>query len=89
MPKNLENGKMLTDLYDRLSHYSQPLTAEMVMKIIIQTMGGARVSIPTMKYLDRARRNTSIRNAFHGGNYAELAIRFGLTEGMVRKIVHG
>lgn len=82
------NHKMLNDFYERLQSHPAPLTPEAVMEIIVKTMGGARVSIPTMRYLDRLQRNACIRRAFHGGNYTELSIRFGLTEGMVRKIVH-
>lgn len=82
------NHKMLNDLYERLQASSAQLTPEMVIKIIVKTMGGMRVCIPTLKHLNRLQRNTRIRNAFHGGNYGELSIRFGITEDMVRKIVH-
>lgn len=82
------NRQELEALYNRLCSMPELLTPQTVMKIIIQTLGGCRISIPTLKYLERFERNKKIRNIFCGGNYRELAIRFGLTESMIRKIVH-
>lgn len=80
--------RALEEFYSRLCMMSEQLTPEATIKILIQTFGGSRVSIPTLKYLDRVERNKRIRNAFHGGNYRELAARFGLTEHTIRTIVH-
>lgn len=85
---NNGNHRELEELYHRLCIISGPLTPPVVIKVIIQTLGGSRVSIPTLKYLERIERNKRIRNAFHGGNYRELAVRFGLTENMIRRVVH-
>lgn len=83
------NHRELEELYHRLCMVSAPLTPPAVIKVIIQTLGGSRISIPTLKYLERIERNKQIRNAFYGGNYRELATRFGLTENMIRRVVHG
>lgn len=82
------NHRELEELYHRLCIISGPLTPQAVIKVIIQTLGGSRVSIPTLKYLERIERDKKIKNAFHGGNYRELAMRFGVTEITVRRIVH-
>ncbi len=81
------NHKELEELYNRLC-MPVKLTPSGAMKILIQTLGGSRISIPTLKYLDRIERDKRIRNEFHGGNYRELSVRFGLTEHSVRRIVH-
>ena len=82
------NHKELEELYRRFCDAGQ-LTPNMAIRIIIQTLGGSRISIPTFKYLERKARNERIRQLFHGGNYRELAARFGVSERRVRAIVHG
>lgn len=81
------NHHELEEFYYRLCITSE-LTPQTVVRILVQTFGGARISIPTQKYLDRIERNRKIVKMFYGGNYRELAIRFGLTENSVRRIVH-
>lgn len=83
------NHRELEELYNRLCLTSEQLTPRAVMKVIIQTLGGSRISIPTLKYIERVERDKKIRSVFHGGNYRELAVRFGLTENSIRRIVHG
>lgn len=77
----------LEELYNRLCE-QQTLTPRVVMQVLVQTLGGERITIPSQGFLGRKERNGRIRNAFHGGNYRELSARFGLTEKMVRRIVH-
>ncbi len=79
--------KELEQFYNRLCE-ADSLTPHKVMRILILTLGGFRICIPTIKYLNRLERNKRIRNEFRGGNYKELSVRFGLTENMIRKIVH-
>lgn len=82
------NHHELAELYNRLCMASDQLTPLTVMKILVQTLGGSRIYIPTLKYLERIERNKRIRQEFHGGNYRELAARFGLTVMTIRVIVH-
>jgi Mor family transcriptional regulator len=38
--------------------------------------------------LEKKRRDAKIREEFNGGNYSQLALKFGLTESWIRTIVH-
>ena len=74
-------SRLYTELGDR--------AASAAMLILIRTLGGIRLTIPTISQLSRDARNKRIRQLFHGGNYHELAARFGVNPTTVRRIVHG
>lgn len=89
MGENTRNHKVLDSLFHSLCSEFGPDTAGKVFKVIIKELNGTRVSIPQLKYLYRMERNERIRQLFYGGNYRELACRFGVTENTIRNIVHG
>jgi len=72
---------------DRVSLEFGVENAAVIYRIMIEEMGGARVTVPTLKDLDRVRRDDRIRKAFRGNNHGELAIRFDLTETHIRRIL--
>ena len=54
-----------------------------------RAFGGTTIYIPKAESLERAARDQKIREEFDGGNYRELAAKYGLTERWVRFILFG
>ncbi|GAB63086.1 MAG: hypothetical protein DWB56_06800 [Candidatus Jettenia sp.] len=88
MPKPMSYDA-LDQLYQRFCADFGPDVAEKVFKVFVQELSGCRISIPKASYFIREARNKRIKMLFHGGNYEELALRFGITTRLVRRIVHG
>ena len=77
----------LEKLYGRfLGRYGED-SAKEIFEIIIQELGPDRITI-SLAYYDRKIRNQQIKKNFHGGNYTELAERYGCTAQHIRRIVH-
>ncbi len=89
MPGRSENHDALEGLFDRLRESCGEKPSKEVIKIILEELGGLRISIPTLKELYKKERNKRIREIFNGANHEELAIRFGLSLTHVRWIVQG
>ena len=53
-------------------------------KSLVRAFGGTTIYIPKAESLERAARDQKIREEFDGGNYRELAAKYGLTERWVR-----
>jgi len=62
---------------------------ERVLRILIEEIGGLRVSIPDFRELERKERNKKIKNKFNGANVKEIAYYFNISESQVRRIVTG
>ena len=58
-------------------------------KSLVRAFGGTTIYIPKAESLERAARDQKIREEFDGGNYRELAAKYGLTERWVRFILFG
>lgn len=56
---------------------------------LARAFGGTSIYMPKLDQLLRKKRNERIRREFREGNWRELAIKYGLTEAWVRKIVAG
>jgi len=67
--------------------FEQPIAQDCI-KLIINEMGGLRITIPSWKVLQRQDRDLKIRNLFNGKNIQELALRFDLSETQIRRIVN-
>jgi len=63
--------------------------ARKIMQIMVEEVGGVRMTFPAGADLFRYQRNEKIRNAFDGSNYEELALRWGLKIRQVRRIISG
>ncbi len=59
------------------------------LKSICERHAGTTVYIPLAPEGYIRYRNASIRSEFRGDNYRELALKWGLDERHVRRIVHG
>ena len=53
---------------------------------LIKTAGGTSVYLPSERCITKGVRNRLIRESFCG-DYKELALKFGISEVMVRKII--
>lgn len=73
-----------------------PGTARLVAEIGIEAVmllhrmfGGEAVYFHNVERIERKARNRAIRREFRGANHAELALKYGLTERQIRKILGG
>lgn len=56
-------------------------------KSLVRTFNGTSIYIPKVESLEKAVRDELIKEEFDGGNYRELALKYGLTEVWIRNIV--
>ena len=54
---------------------------------LVEYCGGSNVYIPSKGAIAKKARNRIIKDEFDGGNYREIASRFGISEVAVRQIV--
>ena len=68
----------------------QKMLAELIgleaFKSLVRAFNGTSIYIPKIESLEKAVRDEMIKE-FDGGNYRELALKFGLTETWIRNIV--
>ncbi len=69
----------------------QKMLAELIgleaFKSLVRAFNGTSIYIPKIESLEKAVRDEMIKEEFDGGNYRELALKFGLTETWIRNIV--
>jgi len=63
--------------------------APLIIKVMVETVGGLRLTFPDLQDLYRSERNRRLQNEFTGFNYEELAIKYRLKCRQVRRIIHG
>lgn len=56
-------------------------------KKLVKAYNGTSIYIPKVESLEKTVRDEMIKEEFDGGNYRELALKFGLTETWIRNIV--
>jgi Mor family transcriptional regulator len=84
---NGNNRDLVNNLFKRLDREIGETSATSIISMIIDELGGCRITIPTRKQRECEHRNRLIRCKFTGFNCRELGIRFGLSEMQVRRIV--
>ncbi len=84
---NTENSEALERLGHRLLLELGETDGYAALKMIFEELGGLRVTVPTIKELERQERDRMIIEAFTGFNYHELAIRFKCSVRTIRRIV--
>ena len=57
------------------------------MDSLVEYCGGSNVYIPSKGAIVKKARNRIMKEVFDGGNYREIANRFGISEVAVRQIV--
>jgi len=69
----------------------QKVLAELIgmeaFKKLVKAFNGTSIYIPKVESLEKTVRDEMIKEEFDGGNYRELALKFGLTETWIRNIV--
>lgn len=88
MPKG-ENRAAVYALFRRLCNEFGDASGQVIIRIIVEEVGGLQVRVPDMDDLFREDRNRRIQRLFNGTNYEELALRFGLKPRQVRNIIDG
>ena len=81
------NQEAVEELFGRL-HREFGNMAPTIIKIMVETVGGLRLTFPDLQDLYRAERNRRLHNEFTGFNYEELAIKYRLRVRWVRKIIN-
>lgn len=56
-------------------------------KNLVRAFNGTSIYVPKIESLEKAVRDERIKEEFNGGNYRELALKYGLTETWIRNIV--
>lgn len=81
-----DNQQAVDDLFGRLQREFGNM-APLIIKVMVETVGGIRLTFPDLQDLYRSERNRRLRNEFTGFNYEELAIKYRLKCRQVRRIL--
>lgn len=81
-----ENSEVVAQLFDRL-HSEFGRLAPQIIQVMVDTIGGYRLTFPDLNDLYRAERNRRIRAEFTGFNHEELAIKYRLRVRTVRRVL--
>ena len=85
-PNNHWSEERWDNLCKQLCADFGPASAAKVIETIVYTVGGERITIPSIKDLERRERNRRICN-FHRGNVEETASHFNLHVETIRRIL--
>jgi Mor family transcriptional regulator len=80
------NQDIVAELFGRLQREFGNM-APLIIKVMVETVGGVRMTFPDLQDLYRSERNRRLRNEFTGFNYEELAIKYRLKCRQVRRIL--
>jgi len=83
-----ETTDAASQLFARL-HSEFGRLAPAIIQVMVECVGGCRMTFPGLQDLYREERNRLIRKEFTGANYEELAIRYRLRVRHVRRIIQG
>jgi len=75
------------ELFERLLDRFGKRDGKVIVRAIMEEVGGLRVSIPSYDDLYRHQRDELIRKKFNGQNVEELSINFDLSKRHIRRIV--
>jgi Mor family transcriptional regulator len=87
MPVNNHwNEEQWMNLNKQICENFGPMLAAKIMETIITTIGGARITIPSIQDIERRERNRKICDVFHG-DVQECAARFGVSGSTIRRVI--
>lgn len=86
MTGRTENTDAIEELFERLQREFGNL-APLIVEVMIQSIGGLRLTFPDLQDLYRRERNRRIMLEFTGFNHEELAIKYRLKARQVRRII--
>ncbi len=81
-----EHQEIIAQLFDRL-HREFGRMAPQIIQVMVECVGGCRLTFPDLQDLYRAERNKRICHEFNGGNLEELALKYRLKPRQVRYIL--
>ncbi len=84
--------KQRESLYNSLPEEQRELASVIGMEAYIKLaeyVNGDQIYIPKLETAQRQARNMAIVEEFNGGNYHELAQKYGLSPRMIRRITQG
>lgn len=84
-----ENRELLELYEQRLIEMFGAADARKVVRLLIEVVGGARITVPTLKQIEIEFRDKRIRERFNGFNHSELSMESGLSIRHIRRIVNG
>lgn len=81
-------GLTLSDLKEEQRQIAETIGVDAYLKLT-RVFGGTTIYIAKAEeIIKRADRDRQIREEFDGSNYAQLAVKYGLTEVWIRNIVY-
>lgn len=83
-----ENREVLEQFFSRLCFEFGDQQARAVFQVLVEEVGGMRLTVPSLRDLERSERDRRIRKEFTGFNHQELALRFGLSVSQIRRVVN-
>lgn len=83
-----ENREMFDQCAERICREFGMESGRAIVRVIIEELGGFRITVPTIKDLTRDEIHRRIRAKFNGANHKELAEQYGITTRHVRRIVN-
>lgn len=83
-----ENRELLELYEQRLIEMFGAADAQKVVRLLIEVVGGARITVPTLKQIEIEFRDKRIRERFNGFNHSELSMESGLSVRHIRRIVN-
>lgn len=86
MTSRSDNTDAIEELFERLQREFGNL-APLIIQVMIQSIGGLRLTFPDLQDLYRRERNRRIMLEFTGFNHEELAIKYRIKARQVRRIV--
>ena len=86
MTSRSENSEAIDQLFERL-HQELGNLAPMIIRLMVDSIGGMRITFPDLQDLYRQARNRQIRHEFNGVNHIELGVKYRLKPRQIRRIV--
>lgn len=86
MPRG-DNREALDEWFRELAANFGEAPAMAIIKSLVATLGGRRITVPDREELQREERDRRIRARFNGRNYEEIALSFRLSIRQVRSII--
>lgn len=74
------------DLNEEQQHLAELIGLDNFAKLV-QVFGGTNIYIPKAEAFERSIRNEKIRQEYNGRNIKSLAVKYGLTERQVYKLI--
>lgn len=86
MTSRSENSEAIDQLFERLQREFGNL-APLIIQVMVESIGGMRITFPGLRDLYRQARNRQIKREFTGFNHVELGIKYKLKTRQIRRIV--